>query len=231
MSANSSSNSRANDKVLCVLLLTYNRREYAEKTLRSALDNIQWSGTLNVHIADDGSPAGYVDALRRIAGGYDSVAHVGSSCSDRRGYGANYNLATQHIHAATDFVLPLEDDWVLTSRLDCDTLSEAFVDTRIGCVRLGYLGATQELYAELLRVDGHAYWLLDAGSAEPHVFAGHPRLETVEWERAQGPWVEGLDPNRTEFEVAYHVRSGIAWPCWLSVDGGLFAHIGTERSR
>lgn len=221
----------SNGKTLCVLLLTYNREKYAEMTLRAVLDNLLWSGTLNVHIADDGSPAGYIDRLRSIAGGYGSVEHVGVSCSDRRGYGANYNLATQHIHDTTDFILPLEDDWVLTSRLDCDTLVSAFEEPRIGCVRLGYLGATQELYAELVRVGGAAYWLLDPGSAEPHVFAGHPRFETVSWEREQGPWVEGLDPNRTEFEVAYHVRSGIAWPTWLSVDGGLFAHIGSERAR
>lgn len=216
---------------LCVLLLTYNRKKYAEKTLRAVLDNIKWSGTLNVHIADDGSPGRYVDSLRTIAGGYSSVAHVGASDSDRRGYGANYNLATQHIHDATDFVLPLEDDWVLTKPLDCDTLVGAFEEARIGCVRLGYLGATQPLYAELVRVKGIAYWLLDAGSAEPHVFAGHPRIETVAWERQQGPWPEGLDPNRTEFDVAYNVRTGIAWPEWLDVNGGVFEHIGSERAR
>lgn len=218
-------------KTLCVVLLTYNRKAYAEMTLRAALDNIEWNGTLNVHIADDGSPAGYTDELRALVGGYDRVASVGVSCSDRRGYGANYNLATQHVHCGTDYVLALEDDWVLTSRLDCDTLVAAFKEPRIGCIRLGYLGTTQALYGELLRINGHAYWLLDPDSAEPHVFAGHPRLETVAWERAQGPWVEGLDPNMTEFEVAHRVRDGIAWPSWLSVDGGLFAHVGTERAR
>lgn len=219
------------NKVLCVLLLTYNRRKYAEATLRAVLDNITWSGVLDVHIADDGSPAGYVDALRALVGGYSSVRNVGASCSDRRGYGANYNIATQHIHGTADYVLPLEDDWVLTSRLDCDTLAATLSDERLGCVRLGYLGATQPLFAELVRINGASYWLLDPMSAEPHVFAGHPRLETVAWQRAQGPWPEGLDPNQTEFDVASRIREGIAWPTWLSVDGGLFAHIGTERAR
>lgn len=218
-------------KTLCVMLLTYNRRSYAEATLKAVLDNLSWDGALDVHIADDGSPAGYTDGLRTLVGGYDRVRSVGVSCSNRRGYGANYNIATQSIHDTADFVLPLEDDWVLTTRLDCDTLVKAFQEPRIGCIRLGYLGSTQPLYAELLRVDGNAYWLLDPGSAEPHVFAGHPRLETVAWERTQGPWDEGLDPNQTEFAVSYRVRTGIAWPTWLSVDGGLFAHIGSERAR
>lgn len=217
---------------LCVMLLTYNRLQYAEPTLRALLDNILWGGELRVHIADDGSPAGYAETLRAIAGGYEIVGSTGVSNSEHRGYGANYNLATQSVHAWADYVLPLEDDWVLTQELNVDQLVRNFIDTRIGCIRLGYLGFTQGLHGEIIRVPrGNTLLVLDPQSPEPHVFAGHPRIETVAWERRAGPWPEGLDPNMTEFQAARDIRRGIAWPMHLNPDGGLFEHIGTLRAR
>src|ERR1019366_7512539 len=146
---------------LCIMFLTFNRMEYAERCLRAVIENIKWSGELRVHIADDGSPLGYTEHLHTIAGGYSRVVSASYSNSARRGYGCNYNLATQCTHDYNDVILPLEDDWLLTKELDCDTIVTAFNDERIGCVRLGYLGATQELYGELVRVSGDPYWLLD----------------------------------------------------------------------
>lgn len=219
---------------LCVLFLTFNRMQYADPCLRSLLDGIGWDGELHVHIADDGSPSGYVDHLRSIAGGYSEIHSVGSSNSDRRGYGANYNLATQSVHAFADYVLVVEDDWELQRNFSVRSLTDALdVSSQgIGCIRLGYLGFTQPLFGDVVRVAGGVYLKLDPRSAEPHVFTGHPRLETVDWQRQQGSWPEGIDPNLTEFEVAYTVRSGIAWPMWLDPDGGsLFSHVGTDRAR
>lgn len=217
---------------LCILFLTYNRMQYADQCLRAVIKNVRWDGDLHIHIADDGSPADYRDALHKIAGGYSKVCSAGVSNSERRGYGANYNLSTQHIHDWSDYVLVVEDDWRLDRSLDCTKLVLGFGDGRIGCIRLGYLGSTQRLSAELIRVGGRAYWLLDPDSPEPHVWAGHPRLETVAWQREQGCWPEGLDPNMTEFVAARWFRRGVAWPTWLDVDGDTyFTHIGTERAR
>lgn len=217
---------------LAIVLLTYNRFEYAEATLRSVLENVWWSGEIRVHIADDGTDGDYRDRLRAIAGGYPNVGSTGVSNSERRGYGANWNLATQHVHPWADYVVPLEDDWVLdTTVLDVTSLVRVFEDTRIGCLRLGYLGFTQALYGEVIRVDGKPLLLLDPLSPEPHVFAGHPRIETVGWEKLAGPWPEGLEPGRTEFEVAHTVRRGIVWPLWMDPDRGPFIHIGSERAR
>ena len=75
------------------------------------------------------------------------------------------------------------------------------------------------------------WWLaLDPDSPEPHVFAGHPRLELAEWERYVGPWPEGLAAGPTEFEVAHRreARMGVAWPIDLiKPTGDAFVHIGT----
>lgn len=208
--------------------------EYAERTLRSTLDNIRYDGPLSVFIADDGSPEPYSDYLKKIAGGYEYVVGVGSSNSGHAGYGANYNLAMQSVHQWAQYVLPLEDDWELLRPLDLTPLVR-MLDEGYGCIRLGYIGFTQSLRGDFVysTSDHSMYLLLDHTSPEPHVFAGHPRLETVAWEREVGPWPENRDPGDTEFMVAHRkaARRGVLWPLdLLPPRGNLFVHIGTERS-
>lgn len=225
---------------LCILLLTYAsdikspRAKYAEKTLRSVLDNVRYTGQISVHIADDGSPPQHVDKLSKLAGGYASVRGVSCSNANRAGYGASYNLATQQVHMHSEVVLPLEDDWVLEQSLDLDPFVETLVDAKplIGCVRLGYLGSTQELRGSVGHNSGKTYLLFDPASPERHVSAGHPRIETVEWERAVGPWPEGLNPGSTEFEWCGYAaaRVGVAWDM-DSPSSGYFKHIGEFQAR
>lgn len=222
---------------LAIVLFTCNRPDYARRTLRSALDGVQYRGPLHVHMADDGSPAADTDDLLRLAGGYPQVQAVSATNAERGGYGRSYNLATQHLHGALGdmgLVLALEDDWELLRPLDLDPLAVALADERLGCIRLGYVGYTQRLAGEFVFVAGAHYLLLDAMSAEPHVFAGHPRLETVAWERTVGPWPEGMNAGATEFTVAHRLaaRRGVAWPLDLvHPRGDLFAHIGAVQAR
>lgn len=217
---------------LTIMLLTYERLRYAEDTLRAALDNIKFSGEIAVHIADDGSREGHISALRELAGGYSHIVSVGCSNSERGGYGRNYNLATQQIHPASDFVLPLEDDWRLVRPLEMDPLAEVLqIAGSIGCIRLGYLGFTDLLLGFIQRWCGQSFFVMDEHSPEKHVFAGHPRLETTDWQKHMGPWPEGLSPGDTELAVCSFVRRGIAWPIDLvHSNGDLFHHIGSERS-
>lgn len=219
---------------VALVLFTFDRKEYAERTLRCALDLINYSGRLIVHIADDGSPEGYANDLERIAGGYPHVQAVSQSNARQRGYGASFNLATQHVHLVADVVLALEDDWELVKPLHLDPLVLALRDSRLGCIRMGYIGYTQPLHAEFIEVDEQHFLLLDPHSAEPHVFAGHPRLETVAWERSVGPWPEDFNPGATEMSVSvrWEARQGVAWPVDLiHPRGDLFAHIGTVQAR
>jgi hypothetical protein len=221
---------------VCLMLLTYDRFGYASRTLRSALSRLSMSSNneLSVHIADDGSPEGYREGLIEIAGEYDRVAHVGSSNSERRGYGGNYNLATQAVHGWADLVLPLEDDWELTRPFDLDPLIEALsTEPEFGCIRLGYVGWTQPLRGEFRYAAGYHWLLLDPDSPEPHVFSGGPRLETVAFERRVGLWPEGLEAGQTEFAVAHRrpAREGVVWPVDLVHPlGDAWAHIGTVKA-
>lgn len=224
------------DKKLSIVLFTYTptlkhpRAKYAESTLRSALNKITYSGQISVHIADDGSPQKHRDNLFAIAGGYEKVKGVSVTNSERGGYGRSYNLATQVIHEHASVVLPLEDDWVLSRPVKIDSLVDALDNEHVSCIRLGYIGFTQLLRGIIITSGAHTFLELDPLSPERHVFAGHPRLETVDYQRRVGPWPEGLDAGATEFEVAgrHSARMGVAWP--LDLDN-VFHHIGSVQAR
>lgn len=240
---------------VCVCLLTYNRLEYAKRTLRSTMKHLKGKN-LVLHIADDGSPAGYADELNlivdedlntNISGGKIVYHHVTRSNSEHKGYGANYNLALQTIHqdGYADYVLFLEDDWILSRDLDLDNLV-AIMDNNpgIGCIRMGYLGFTDTLLGKVSKYRtaddpdgwGHIWLDLLPSSAEKHVFAGHPRLERRSWTKALGVWPEGLLPGETELAVCGHAASryGVVWPLDLTgpvpTNDSLFVHIGADRS-
>ncbi len=221
---------------LTVMLLTYDREEYAFRTLAGVFEYLTYPEPYRIHIADDGSPPEYMASLVDFAQtrGRDTSTVVSSTNSMRKGYGASYNLATQSVHASADIMLVLEDDWELQRELDVVRLARAFDIDGVGCVRLGYVGYTQELRGKFVDVNGDKYLELDPNSPERHVFAGHPRLETVRWQRQVGPWTEGLNAGATEFDVAGkdEARKGVVWPLDLvATRGDLFHHIGTRQAR
>ena len=223
-------------KNLAIVLLTYAssidspRHQYAMKTMEALHKYIRYSGEIHWHIADDGSPKEHILSLR-------TNENVTVTCSDRRGYGASYNLATQALHSHCEYFLMVEDDWELTKELNLDQLIEA-LDDGLGCIRLGYLGWTQELRGKIIAKANQTFLLLDPDSPEPHVWSGHPRLETREFQRQIGPWPEGIDPGSTEFVVAKRTESryGVVWPLDLGIRAGqihgtLFEHTGAIQAR
>jgi glycosyltransferase involved in cell wall biosynthesis len=222
---------------LGIMLLTYNRMQYAKATIEHLFE---WAAfgdlEVRVHIGDDGSPDGYLDelllhakdtALRRGL----NIAGWSISNADRAGYGASYNLSTQALHEKADFILVLEDDWQLMRPLDladwCATLAE---HRSVKAVRFGYLGFTSQLGGSITRLGDKVVLLLDPLSTETHVNAGHPRLETVAYQRNVGPWAEGLSAGDTEIEWCNRLeaRIGVAYPLWDVI--GPFCHIGTVKA-
>lgn len=219
---------------VAVVLLTYNRLEYAKRTLRALARNLEsFEHIFRFHIASDGDSSTYIEELRGVLEAEGHIDSITVSNSDHGGYGRNYNLAMQTVHDVATWIMPIEDDWELLRAFNPDSIIRDMEDLDIGCARLGYMGYTQELRCSLAYgTCGH--WLrFDPASAEPHVFAGHPRIESRMWSRMVGPWTEGLLPGETEFEVSHRkpARTGVAWPVdRVKLCGDLFAHIGTVRS-
>lgn len=220
---------------LAIILLTYDRLNYAERTLRTLASNLLWSGELRLHIADDGSPDAYRCRLHDLARELFGVP-VTVTNTERRGYGASYNAATMAVHESSDLILPLEDDWTLTRPLDADHIAAVLADRSagfVGMVRLGYLGFVEPILGSTVHLAGGTYLLLDPASPSHDVAAGHPRIETVEWARRVGPWTEGLDPGQTERDWTGRpaARRGVLWPLDVSATGNCFCHIGTVQAR
>lgn len=226
---------------LCAMLLTFDRAEYAVRTIKGLQKHLRYSGIWTIHVADDGSPEGYIREITDGANAEDKAKGITTfyehTNAEQRGYGASYNLATQVIHNIAEIILPIEDDWELQKPLDLDPLVRILLeDDRVNCIRLGYIGYTQELRAKFIWSEetSQNLLLLDPTSPEHHVWAGHPRLETREYQRKVGGWPEGIDPGMTEFTVSHNAeaRKGVVWPLELLTSAGnLFAHIGAQQAR
>lgn len=221
---------------LCVVLLTYNRLDYAKTTLKSVAFSLESNEhKLSWHIGSDGDSNEYIASLINalLDHGID-YSKITVSNTGHHSYGKNYNLAMQTAHQKADHVLILEDDWRCERIFNPDGYIADMHELNIGCARLGYIGYTQELRGSLAYGQRCGHWLkFDNESPEPHVFSGHPRIETVEWARTVGPWPEGLLPGATEFEVAHFgaARRRVAWPLdAIKPRGDLFMHIGATRS-
>lgn len=219
--------------MVAILLLTYDRIEYARETMLSVHKNLISPDPIWMHIADDGSSQQFRDELldlaRELYGDNVSVTNSG-----RVGYGGNYNRALPIVHQIASIILPLEDDWRLTRPLDLTSVIKTLEMNVFNCIRLGRMAYTRELRARFVWAE-NLHWLeLDPASSEHHVFAGGPRLETAEFERVLGPWPEGLSPGETELEVSGRElsRQKIGWPVSLiKPPGDAFEHIGVIPAR
>ncbi len=237
---------------LAITLLTAHRLEYAIRTAESTARNLRHDGPVHWHIASDGDNDAYIGQIRDAIGpGVPiTVTNAGG-----RGYGASYNLASQVVHPLADYVLPLEDDWELLRPLDTAPILKMLAcgghqgqrewqwavpppaDFYAQSVRLGYLGYQWPITTHLFKTDESLWMALDSGSQDQNVAAGHPRIETVAYQRAVGPWDEGLNPGATELGWVQRpsARRGVVWPLTIvslanSVTGDMFAHVGSVRS-
>ncbi len=213
-----------------IMLLTYDRIDYAKETIKGVMEHASYSGEIVWHIADDGSPDGYREALLEMLPEGTSVTNAEGS-----GYGGSFNLASQVLHSKAGIILPLEDDWQLLRPFSFDSFVEVLQgENEITCIRMGYIGYTQPLEGTFTYLGDQHYLLLDPKSKEPHVWAGHPRLETVLRQREVGEWPDHVDAGTTEFRVASRSvsRKGVAWPIdTIKPRGDLFAHIGSIQAR
>lgn len=240
---------------LAVMLITAGRIEYAVDTLRSTAVNLRHDGPVHWHIADDSDDDAYVARLHDLIATLRPEDAVTVSRVRARAYGANYNAATQVVHAYGDYVLVLEDDWRLLRPLDTAPILKMLTceghqdkgewswavppppEFRAQSVRLGYLGYQWEMDAHLFKTDEYLWMGLCPDSKEQCVAAGHPRIETVAYQRHVGPWNETTNPGMTELDWVQRpaARQGVVWPLTLvslsnSVTGDMYAHIGTVRS-
>ena len=210
---------------ITVILQTYQRTEYALRTIAAARELLHYDGRLDWYVADDGSAPSHVahilDALDTPFG------H-----SLRRGYGANANAAWDAAESA--LTVWLEDDFVLTQPLDLTPHAYTLMDSpAVGMIRLGYIDGAMLQPAQTFA--GRRYHTLarDWPDTSFYAFTGHPSLRHARYRDAYGRYPEGLTPGDTELAYAYQYRIGegplVVWPEGYPADG-YFAHIGAIKT-
>lgn len=216
---------------ITIILQTYRRTDCALRTIAAARQYLRYP-ELRWYVADDGSPAEHVQTVMGALSG----AYVDGWHSERRGYGANANVAWSATDGYGSLTFWLEDDWELRAPLDLYPYAALLMETEeIGMVRLGALNL--DVRGRTWAHGGQVYWKLDR---EPHlegtpVFTGHPSLRHRRYRAAYGPYPEGLTPGDTELAYAWQFRQGspdapgIVWPADYPPQG-FFGHIGTVKT-
>ena len=216
---------------ITIILQTYKRTDVALRTVAAARQHLRYGGDLRWYVADDGSPREHVDAVLEAVGGDLWNWH-----SERRGYGANANVAWDAADSRSALTFWLEDDWELRQPLDLWQYAALLMETdAIGMVRLGVLNL--DIRGRTWGHGGHVYWTLDK---QPHldgtpVFTGHPSLRHRRYRQAYGDYPVGLTPGDTELAYAWQFRigpqdaPGIVWPVDYPAMG-FFGHIGAVKT-
>lgn len=209
-----------------VLLLTYERTEYALRTIHSHLANLRYDGIIQWAVVDDGSRPEHYETCRAALADYLSF-----SASRRAGYGANANEAwdAAYYHKHCPITYWLEDDWVLRRPLDITPYVRLLLEKEdVGMVRLGYLPVGLDL--ESVGYDGRMY--LNVKKTKQYAFSGNPHLKHYRF-RSYGDYPVGKNPGVTEIEYDHKIRvqvgPAIWWPLVVG-DDPFFAHIGVEQS-
>jgi glycosyltransferase involved in cell wall biosynthesis len=215
-----------------IILLTYNRTDYAVSTIRGVVSNLT-GGEFGWYVADDGSqPEHYVRVLAELS---TRNCRLLGSHSEKLSYGGSMNRALDTLSSQVDIYLLLEDDWELRTPLDLQPFVECLTEVpRAGVVRMGYLSSG--IQGHLMIHRGRGYWVLDDSQSRHHsvlAWAGHPCLVKSSYFRTHGRWPVGLQPGDTELAMAHQYRVGrgvdILWPSEFGIHGP-WHHIGERQS-
>src|SRR3989304_4312281 len=163
--------------MISIIFLTYDRLEIARRCLLS-LRRLKADEEFWFHLADDGSSQEYRDELIELARDLFG-SNVSATNSERSGYGGNYNAATQVVHGISDLILPLEDDWELQRDLYLGSVANVLRGGLFSCVRMGYIGYTDDLRGIFRYAEGMQWLEVGPASPEKNGLAGGPPFETV----------------------------------------------------
>lgn len=220
---------------LTVVLITYERTDYAVQTVKAIEENFRYPNW-SWYISDDGSRPEHVEEVMNAIDPkhFDSEYGVGGH-SIRASYGAGCNRGLEWAFQRGSLVLMLEDDWRLSREFDIWKYAALLMERPdIGMVRTGYIN--QGIYATLLGHNGALYWGLDDTQSRNYssfAFAGHPAIIHSRFFDKCGRYPERWQPGDTELRMCWQVASAygpkIVWPAELG-ERGPWDHIGGTQS-
>ena len=216
-----------------VVVVTYHRPQEIRQTLLALREHLHYShydAQLFWHLADDGSPHGYLTSIENEFPFIDSV-----SITNRRGWGANVNAALGQVK--TDFIFLNEDDYVLTTDIDLTQGVRLMqLCPQVGLVRYdgicGHVGQSLRL-CEALPHGQLDYLVIEPGLTQGHFTYSHrPHLKHRRFHEFYGLYAEGLPLADTEVEFGKRVGHMPEGPQIAILSDGIpraFEHIGESR--
>ena len=219
---------------LCIVLLTYKRTEMAVRTVAGVAANLDYPKELvSFYVADDGSNSAHMDAVFkaisdggfRLAGYHNEKLGKGCFC------GIGWNQGVRKAHQVSEYIMLLEDDWVLENPLDIRPYMWMLQEkTDVGICRLSNLAE-----GNITRVvTHHGTHYLEYMKSAPMCYSGNPHIRHLRFSEFYGPFATNLSPGDMEvhMDIKFHQMSGgpkIWRPAGIN-PWGVFGHIGCERT-
>ena len=234
---------------IAIGIITYNRPAEMQRTVTALKKHLIYpKEKLHWVIADDSSPAGYLDGLKKMKV-FEGLNVKFISTPANCGWGCNANHLLRAVE--TDFLMQIEDDYLLRKPLDL-RVGAALMKQKPEIGMLRYRGiAGTHMITHLLEADisdyipDHRdgvhmvagklqYCLLDGGSPTTFIYSNGPHLKRKSFHDFYGEYPEGLKLGITEESFCYIVKDRMILPnapCiailpeWFYM---WFEHIGTS---
>lgn len=212
---------------VAVLIVTYDRPEEIRLTIRSLREGLVYSGHLHWHLADDASPAGYLEGIEADFPDLNFTSTV----TQRKGWGTNVNTAFAFLQKF-EYVYLNEDDYMLCHDLYLNKgIALLKEKENIGLVRYdGIVG--HDLNLELRETRSCLNYLrVRKDSPALNIYSNRPHLRHRRFTEAYGRYPEGWSLGRTEQAYAHGVKQHPGPDVALFPDGLLraFLHLGRTR--
>jgi len=217
---------------ITILLLVYlrdnDRLEYATKTIQGLIKNLHYDGKLAWYIADG---FGNSERLDQLFSSLENERTIGIHC-EKMTPGANWNRGLVECYKWSDYVLVMEDDWLLPEPFDITPYVKLLQENeQVGIVRFGTL--TLGMICHVKGHDGRHY--LEMDHKPQYAFSGNPHLRHKRLNQAIGLYNENIQPSPGDVEIDfdYRFRQQNEIKIWrpASISGwGVFNHIGAVQS-
>ena len=219
---------------LCIVLITYRRTDMAVRTINGIAEKLDYpKELLSFYVADDGSPQEHMQAIFKaisdsgikLAGYHNEKMQPGCLC------GIGWNAAIRKAHQVSDYIMLLEDDWVLKNTLDIRPYIWALKENeRVGIIRLSNLTTDNVLQVTTHHGTHYLQYLRQARFC----YSGNPHIRHIRFTQYYGFFDTDKSPG--DIEVYYdgkfrYMKGGPEiWrpadlPAW-----GPFSHIGDVRT-
>lgn len=222
---------------IAIVLVTYKRTEETVRTIRATAEQLVYpKEKLGWFVGDDGSPKKHEVAVRKALEkeplhAYHNERLRAEGQADTFYSGKVWNRALGLGYQWTDFVLFLEDDWVLEKPLELEPYVKILQEREdVGIVTFRILN----IGADVHTVGHNGEVFLQYQRTTPYAYCGHPALRHARFVRHYGWFHEERSPGEIELDMDSRFRGdptgpNIWRPATLDQWGG-FHHIGNVKT-